>query len=828
MNPKDRTRPVWWHEGCESRVLICQYGFHPEHPKLVHFPAAAAAFEVRSAVSGLAVFTGPLLEFRGDFGTFWRGDFTALTEPGEYYVTIENERSPGSFRISKGLWDNLQKCSAWHYFGLRRMGEDNVVGNLGDYRLVGWEGARIAAEDGDRYKYLGTAWADGDDGRIYPSASLIVAQYCALKETDPAWDGSDWIYSQVRWGLDGALSFLEKNGRPRYLLESFPEHQDKTFDNRFFSGDEKYMCDCFDEQRSTNEYSATENHEVVFASLLIGPAYAACLFRDRDPGFFARVEALVTIGYRRIREEFQPFPQKYSLAAWIWLNLLMARLANDDSYRVLAVEEADRLLALQQNEMAGDTDFSASGWFRRDTSSAKNPWGEKPEQEVLLTPWIYQCLFVLLRECPQHSNAPRWREAIRRYARDYLLAVSTRNAFGFTPMKAEKDPSPSLKRHHGDLGYQYFAKIGRHFHQVGNAAFLLQAGRLLGDREIEDAAWKQVFWFSGSNPLGRALIHGFGANNTSQQWFSETLGRAFPGGLCNGAIGDDGDNPDYTRYNEYYTYGNLNVLWLATVIGGSGFDKPLELWPEEIQEAPHAGGPQRHPHISFPVRMKGGFTYRFLGYAPNEGSAALRWSINDVEGGNETLGFITAEGVYAAPRVDRETEVTVAVELRGSALRAATRVTILPAPGRVENLRCHVEGNKVYLSWDPVSHNVSGYTIWRRLPVRQETAGTIFEMVGATDTAEAGYTYPNDRIRYYDDDVPLDGLEFAVKAFHVHQNPGFAYGEDKPGGSFWAGWMDTQHRSPDRIYGFGPASEVVRVDASGDPASPDNRAKERL
>lgn len=822
MNPTNPTRPTWWHEGCESRVLVCQYGYHPEHPKLVHFPTAATEFSVHCTSSGRAVFLGLLHPVHGDFGTFWRGDFTALTEPGNYYISIGNERSPGTFRIGEGIWDNLQKCVAWYYFGLRRMGEDNVMGNLGDYRLVGWEGARIASKDGDRYKYLGTSWADGDDGRIYPSASLVVAQYCALKETNPAWDRSDWIYSQVRWGLDGALSFLEKNGRPKYLLESFPEHQDKTFDNRFFSGDEKFLCDCFDERRSTNEYSATENHEAVFASLLLGPAYAACLFRERDPEFFARVQALVTIGYQSIRDQYQPFPQKYSLAAWIWLNVLMARLTGDDSYRKLAVAEAERLLALQQVDPAGDEDFSASGWFRRETTSTRNPWGEKPEQEVLLTPWIYQCFFALLHEYPQDVAAPRWREAIRRYASDYLLAISRRNAFGFTPMKAEKNLSSSLKRRHGDLGYQYFAKIGRHFHQVGNAAFLLQAGKLLANREIENAGWQQVFWFSGSNPLGRALIHGFGANNTSQQWFSETLGRAFPGGICNGAIGDNEDNPDYSKYNEYYTYGNLNVLWLATVIGGTRFENSLVLWPTEVPEAAHAGGSSKHPHVSFPVRMKGGFTYRFLAYSRDRDPARVRWSVNGIEGGDDDGGRITPEGVFSAPWVNQETEIKVAAENSGGGSRVETRVTILPAPGRVTNLQCRVDGQRVYLSWDPLPSNLSGYTIWRRLPVGDHAAGTIFEMVGSTGSSETGYTYPNDRIPYYDDNVPLRGLEFLVKAFHLRQDPTFSYGEDKPGGSFWAGWMDTQAQSPDRIYGFGPPSDIVRVDVSGHSLPPDN------
>ncbi|RAV05041.1 hypothetical protein [Paenibacillus sp. YN15] len=39
-----------------------------------------------------------------------------------------------------------------------------------------------------------------------------MAQYCLLKETKPFWDKTDWIYEQVRWSLDGVLTFLGKNG----------------------------------------------------------------------------------------------------------------------------------------------------------------------------------------------------------------------------------------------------------------------------------------------------------------------------------------------------------------------------------------------------------------------------------------------------------------------------------------------------------------------------------------------------------------------------------------------------------------------------------------
>ena len=803
--------PHWMDADTSVKVLVSQFGFNPEHPKTVSYKGDAEQFVVKRAGDDTVAYTGALRPVTGDFGTFRQGMFSDFRATGDYYIQIGPDRSPGTFAIAPNLWDNLQKFSAWYYFGLRRMGEDNVMGNLGDFRLVNWEHGRIASPQGDKYKYIGRAWGDGNDGRIYPSASLVVAQYCSLKESNPFWDRSDWIYSQVRWGLDGTLSFLEKDGLLRLMLAAFPEHQDKTFDNVFYSGDEKQLGDCFNEKHTVNEYSPTENHEIVYTSLLIGPAYAACLFRDRDPEFFSRVESLVKCGYENIRSRYNPYPQKYSLGAWVWLNLLMWKMTGEAAYRDRAVAEADRLLELQQTAVVGDASCQANGWFHKDTQSTKNPWGEKPEQEVELTPWSYQGLFKLIEYLPEHPKVGVWRRSVRSYARDYLLSLSRQNPFGYTPMKVEASAQSTLKRHHGDLSYQYFAQIGRQFHQLGNAAFMLQAGKLTHDQDLVDAAWRQVFWFVGNNPSGIALIHGFGKNICSQQHFQTTLGRAFPGGFNNGAIGDANDNPLFDRYNEYYTYANLNLLWLSTVIGAARFEKPMELWPKEITETPHTAHPEKHPLASFPIRMKGGFSYKFMAIVRDDPENAVQWLVDGVPSGNAEKGTISADGNYTAPYVNSETKVTItAASRKDNSVRDQTPVTIMPVPCKVKNLRCAVADGKVQLSWDAVKGNLAGYSIWRRLPVRAGQAGTIFEMVGATGPDQTSYSYPNRTIRYYDEESPVEGVEFVVNAYNLKVDRNFAYGV-VPRGVFAASWMETQQNSPDKVYGFGPPSDVVKV-----------------
>jgi hypothetical protein len=797
--------PSWW-DVADVRIWYAQHGYAPEHPKVVTTALTAERFRIERAADGQEVFTGELRAI--DRG--WRqGDFTAFRTPGTYRIRIGDESGPGTFIIAPHRWDDLLQASAWHYFGLRRMGEDNVVGNLGDERLVNWEHARIVDAGGvSRYKYIGRAWGDGDDGRTYASCSLVVTQYCALYDTNPIWDRGDWIYLQVRWGLDGALSFLEKDGTLRWILSS-QDHQQNSYDNRFYSGDEKRLVAWNDVKGATEEYNDA-NPEVIAASLLIGPAYATALFRERDPAFFARVEALVRLGHRRIGERYGAFPTKYSLGAWIWLNVAMHRMTGEARFLDLAAEGADRLVSLQQQEFVGDDAVQAKGWFRRDPHTTANPQGEKPEQEVMITPWIYQGLFQLIAAHPTHPRNAAWRAAVGSYARDYLLALGRQNPFGFTPMKVmvlEPEQKNPLRQRRGNLAWANFSgRMGRQFHQIGNAAFLVQVGRLLQDDELVAAGWRQLFWFSGHNPKGLASINGFGTNVNSGQHFRDTLGRRFPGGTVNGALGNTQDQPWFWGFNEYYTYGNLNVLWFATVACGAQFSDPLALWPREIQESPHTADPEHHPRATFPVRLKGRSIQRFAGLVPEQPDQPIVWSVDGVSGGNATVGTIAPDGTYTAPRVAAPRQIRIeAVATQDPTRRAATAVTIMPAPGAVPGLRLTTAGAQVDLTWDRADGLVAGYTIWKRLPVGSDAVGTIFEMVGAVGPDETRYTYPNPRIRHYQDDLLPTGTEFLVRAYAERRDPDFRF---PPTQGWHPGWEQVAQSNPNAIYGFGNASPV--------------------
>ncbi|WP_159885096.1 cellulase N-terminal Ig-like domain-containing protein [Paenibacillus puerhi] len=788
----------------DVRVLVSQLGYHPEHRKQVVYlfggTAAADTFEVLRADSGEAVFTGALTIVEDDFGIVQVGDFSEWTGEGEYRVRIGTDYSFRTFHIREHLWGEYQKLIALQYFGARRVGEDSVVGDYGDTMAVRWDDARTA--DG-QYRYIGKGFADGDDLRRFCNASLIVAQYCLLKRTDPFWDTGDWIYEQVRWGLDGVLSFLGKDGLLRHGLHIRTPDIHYGTDGRFESGDEGLLIDpIHDEEENAYEYS-TLNEEVIHTSLLIGPAEACLLYGERDPEFFERVKQLVIRGYRSIEQRFSPYPAKYSLSAWMWLNALMHELTGEALYKERAMEEAGRFMQLQVKDWHGDGILNARGWYRYTgspdndpwigitprygkysslDSETRSPWGEKPEQEIMIVPWLYQGLFRMLDLFGDEEieAGKQWRASIESYARDYLLAISKQNVYGLTPMKVG---SAGLIRQKGTLSYQYHGEIGRMFHQLANGALLMKAGRLLGDRELLDAAWNHAYYFTGCNPLGIGAIYGLSGNIPSQQYKADTVGKAYPGAVCNGfnCISGSNDHAQF-QYWEFYGYANLASLWFATEIGSRRFAGELELWPSEITEALHSASPEEHRRHTLPVRVKSGFTYRFAALPGNteaeeQDLRQLEWLVNDTVGGNVHIGTVSPDGVYTAPYVEEERVVVVGVRyIDNLSVRAATEVTVMPAPHQAVQLSGRTDGQGTILEWIPVTGNVTGYTIWSRQSVSEQSVGTIFERIGFIELPEAS--------SYEVKDNPLPGTEYLVKAYH---------------------------RQGDKNYGFGPESNIVTV-----------------
>ena len=76
-------------------IAVNQVGFVPEAAKLcvVKQKSGAEAFKVIRTTDLTVVFSDSLTKRKGDFGTFLRGDFSAVKQPGTYYIEVKGANS---------------------------------------------------------------------------------------------------------------------------------------------------------------------------------------------------------------------------------------------------------------------------------------------------------------------------------------------------------------------------------------------------------------------------------------------------------------------------------------------------------------------------------------------------------------------------------------------------------------------------------------------------------------------------------------------------------------------------------------------------------------
>src|SRR5262249_3993474 len=73
------------------------------------------------------------------------------------------------------------------------------------------------------------------------------------------------------------------------------------------------------------------------------------------------------------------------------------------------------------------------------------------------------------------------------------------------------------------------------------------------------------------------------------------------------------------------------------------------------------------------VEIDAGTSQQFLATTPDGPATTVRWSVNDVDGGNSSVGTINSAGLYTAPgslNTD-QTFTVVATSINDSALRAS-------------------------------------------------------------------------------------------------------------------------------------------------------------
>ena len=138
----------------------------------------------------------------------------------------------------------------------------------------------------------------------------------------------------------------------------------------------------------------------------------------------------------------------------------------------------------------------------------------------------------LALERPRHPDAFHWRHAVELLAAQ-KCNMSDRNPWGIVPSYWYAD-RPSAGRPGGTARYRYFFRyrnasggvllLGPNLDILGNALFLLRAGRLTGEKRYFNVACRQVDWVLGCNPFDASTVEGVGSNQpmASSTWVSSS------------------------------------------------------------------------------------------------------------------------------------------------------------------------------------------------------------------------------------------------------------------------------------------------------------------
>ncbi len=122
--------------------------------------------------------------------TDYVGDFSAVTEPGCYYIMTENNSESDTFVIGSDIYDDLfQKTMAFFY--LQRCGCDLPKEAAGIYAHAACHTGIASAYDGSEKREVSGGWHDaGDYGRYVGPGAMTVAQLLYAYKRNEALCGS--------------------------------------------------------------------------------------------------------------------------------------------------------------------------------------------------------------------------------------------------------------------------------------------------------------------------------------------------------------------------------------------------------------------------------------------------------------------------------------------------------------------------------------------------------------------------------------------------------------------------------------------------------------
>jgi hypothetical protein len=377
----------------------------------------------------------------------------------------------------------------------------------------------------------------------------------------PAMD-SGRIVEELQWGNRYFLAMQEPAG---YLMSfcggDFERHGD---DNRWTDnvpGNED------DRRIMVNPANAAAQYCFIMAQ-----AAVARMTRESDPAYAKKCEE----AGRRCLEwciRGKAARTTTDLGAAVAACTEMYRTFREPRFAELAADFGRQVMARQVTD-SPDAQTRVRGFFR---TSEKD---DRPLKDFYHGPWGLLGLCSLAETFPDHSDAPRWRAAIRMYCGEYLVPMARRNGFGIVPYGMYTGESPGGRRV-GRYGYRWFMEcdpqywVGINANVASAGVGLARASRLLKEPAWTALAQRQLDWILGVNPFDASTMEDVGRNQPKQFRTDEfnPVTPQIPGAVMNGIGGTVDDRPNLLpgqwQTCEYWTPMTCYTMWLMAELEGA-------------------------------------------------------------------------------------------------------------------------------------------------------------------------------------------------------------------------------------------------------------------
>jgi hypothetical protein len=564
-----------------AKVFVNHLGYlsNENNRVVVARGVGASRFDVLD-LNGKVVFTGALKRGGGALGDNLFGDFTVPGGWGAYRIKAGSEYSIW-FPVGLGAKLNYESFLRKYRNAYRRKRCGDTTVNWGG-KACHLEDARI--DGGKRHGIVGGWHASSDVRKIMRILQPGLEGLVDMKRIlNPAWDRGDYsILDEIKWGNKYIHQMQLASGGivQHYYLwcgaRDWSESINRYTNNKIGDADDRVLPEKTLVIDMVSQSRFIKNQTAIYRQYKdADPQYAAkCLQAAiKCYNYFQKTWPVLTEYETRFcaRPYMETVTDLMPLAYGVRVSLSMYLATGKSEYKYRAVALADKFMALQETKYVADQK-QIRGFFYRDAKKEKVFSSLMAHGGMDGVEGGVAVLADLCDALPTHPKRPRWKESLRSYLEDYLLVLSDKNAFGIVPAYLSRSnlaggqTGAKMQQKIGGLHYQYLCdNRGANKVLARKAALLARGARILSNPKLRDAAWRQIGWILGNNPLNASTV--FGVGQGQPKLYKKQLAPRSDGMVVQGIGGGGKDKPymrpGHWRWCEMELH---NTAWFAQAI----------------------------------------------------------------------------------------------------------------------------------------------------------------------------------------------------------------------------------------------------------------------